>query len=58
MKKKMRNVRSYPVDLFNGRVLAPGESAIVDDSEAHNADLIEAGVLLPVVEPIKNGGQK
>lgn len=42
----VKNTGTHPVDLADGRPLAPGESAVnVDVDDAHNADLIEQGLV-------------
>ncbi len=40
------NVAGYPVDLDDGRTLAPGESGEVDADKPHNRVLVTQGQLL------------
>lgn len=42
----VKNTGTHPVDLADGRPLAPGETAPdVDTTDSHNADLIESGLI-------------
>lgn len=47
---QVANTASYPVDLSDGRVLAPGERAETP-ANAHTKGLLDAGLLLDVDEP-------
>lgn len=40
------NVAGYPVDLDDGRTLAPGESAEADAGKPHNRVLVVSGQIL------------
>lgn len=49
---KVINVGSYPVDLNDGRVLAPGDTATAKIDDPHNQVLINQGSIL-VVDSIR-----
>ena len=47
---KILNVASHPVDLDDGRTLAPGEEATVDTDDLHNKVLIDQGSILVMAD--------
>lgn len=49
--KRYRSVARTPIDLADGRTLAPGESAELDAGAPHNAALIADGRLLEEAAP-------
>lgn len=48
---RVRNTSDHPVDLADGRVLAPDETADVDVDEPHNAAAVRSGNLTSDDEP-------
>lgn len=43
-----RAAATHPIDLADGRMLAPGQSADIDPAEPHHRILVDAGLLIPI----------
>lgn len=54
---QVANTASYPLDLSDGRILAPGERAETP-ANSHTRALLDDGLLLDVTEPDPTPAEK
>lgn len=52
MKKKHRNVATWPVVVSGGRIIPPGAEVMVDDRDVHDCSLVKGGSLRPIIDPV------